>query len=838
MQLLVKLAFIEHNETFSIRGSFAVLIPVMIGETISHYKIIERLGAGGMGEVYKAEDLRLHRHVALKMMFVDEGKNGLGEQARARFLREARAASALNHPNIATIYEIDEIVRDGARYNFIVMEYVPGRTLKEVGRELTLPDSLEVVSQIADALAEAHELGIVHRDIKPSNIIVTENHRIKILDFGVAKYNPLPSEDAETASLYHTDMMKTSPGTVIGTFAYMSPEQALGREIDGRSDIFSLGVLFYELMAGRLPFTGSSTLAVVDAILHADPLPVGMFNYRITPDLERIVQRMLEKDISRRYSSMRDVGRELEAAQQGLPVATDPYETNIGQPTRYLSAVGAGTSTLNSRTGKSIAVISFNNITQNPADEWVGTGIAETVTADLKKIEGITVIGRERVYEVLRRWGVDQQAEIDATMATRIGREIGALWIVCGGYQRIADMLRITARFVEVETGELIKTVKIDGQMKDIFELQDKIVYELSQDLDLSLRSGERENIEQKETDVVEAYEAFVKAEMEIEKGTRENMEEAIRLLERAIQLDMNYAHAYAGLGYALSLKGQFLAQPELLERAVEYFQKAIELNPLLARGYSGLGFAFTALGRDDSAIGALRRALSFAPHDPSVHSALGRAYMIGKGMFREAAAEYEQVLKGNSEAGWAAQQLALCCAYLGDLNRGMDAARKAIEAQELYISGQSGIQIVGSFAKLALLYNLKGRYDDAISECYRELVFLRQSNHALKERTTIEVNQKLVSAYVRQGNLADAQNAYNQLMRAFDSRLAAGSDDPFTRYYVACASAMMGEKETALEHLRKAIEGRRNFNIARAKVEIDFESLREDKRFQALIAN
>jgi non-specific serine/threonine protein kinase len=837
MQLLVKLAFIDDNETFLRRGSFAVLIPTMIGETISHYKIIERLGAGGMGEVYKAEDLRLHRHVALKMMFVEDSKNGLSEQARARFLREARAASALNHPNIATIYEIDEIVRDGARYNFIVMEYVPGRTLKEVGRELTLPESIDVVSQIADALAEAHELGIVHRDVKPSNVIVSENHRVKILDFGVAKFNPLPSEDAETASLYHTEM-KTSPGTVIGTFAYMSPEQALGGEIDGRSDIFSLGVLFYELIAGRLPFTGSSTLAVVDAILHADPLPAGMFNYRITPDIERIVHRMLEKDTSRRYSSMRDVVRELEAAQQGLPITEDPYETNIGQPTHYLSAVHAGTTTLNNRTGKSIAVISFNNITQNPADEWVGTGIAETVTADLKKIEGITVIGRERIYEVMRRWGVDRQAEIDATLATRVGRETGARWIVCGGYQRIADMLRITARFVEVETGELIKTVKIDGQIKDIFELQDKIVYELSRDLDLSLRSGERENIEQKETDVVEAYEAFVKAEMEIEKGTHENMEEAIRLLERAIQLDLNYAHAYAGLGYALSLKGQFLAQSDLLERAVEYFQKAIELNPLLASAYSGLGFAFTALGRDDNAVGALRRALSFAPHDPSVHSALGRAYMIGKGMFREAASEYEQVLKGNSEAGWAAQQLALCCAYMGEYDRGMDAARKAIEAQELYISGQSGIQIIGSFARLAHLYCLKGRYDDAISECYRELVFLRQSSHVLKERTTIEVNQKLVSSYVRQGNLADARNAYNQLMKGFDTRLAAGADDPFTRYYVACASAMMGEKEKALEHLRKAIEGRRNFNVARAKVEIDFESLRDDQRFQALIGN
>ncbi|MCI0391769.1 MAG: tetratricopeptide repeat-containing serine/threonine-protein kinase [Acidobacteria bacterium] len=808
----------------------------MIGETISHYRIIERLGAGGMGEVYKAEDLRLHRPVALKLIFDNGEQNEQSEQVRARFLREARAASALNHPNIATIYEIDEIVRDGSRYSFIVMEYVPGRTLKDVGRDFTLAEDLEVISQIADALAEAHERGIVHRDIKPSNIIVTEHTRVKILDFGVAKYNPLPNEDAVTASLFHTDLMKTSPGTVIGTFAYMSPEQALGKEVDGRSDIFSLGVMFYELIAGRPPFTGSSTLAVVDAILHADPLPVTMFNFRATPDLERVVHRMLEKDRSRRYQKMLDVINDLEAVQRGMPIEVDLYETNIGSTAPLGSSVNLGTTTFKNRQGKSLAVMSFSNITKNTADDWIGTGIAETVTADLKKIEGITVIGRERVYEVLRHWSVDQDAEIDETLATSVGREVGARWIVCGGYQKIGEMLRITARFVEVETGEVIKTVKIDGQMKEIFDLQDKIVYELSRDLDLSLRSGEREEIEQKETNVVEAYEAFVKADMALDKGSPDKIEEAIQLFEQAIKLDPDYAHAYAGVGYAVALKGQFLSKPEFFERAVECFQKAIELNPLLADGYSGLGFTFVAMGRDDDAIGALRRVLSFAPHDVYAHSTLGRAYMIGKGMFREAAAEYKLTLKLNPKAGWVAQQLALCCSYLGDYECGMEAARQAIEAQEKYISGQTGMQIIGSFVRLAHIYNLQGRYDDAISECYRELVFLRQSNHALKERTMIEVNQKLISAYVRQDNPEDARRVFDQLIKSFETRLAAGSDDPFTRYYVACACAMMGEKERALEHLQKAVEGRPNFNIARAKVEIDFEGLRNDERFLALV--
>ncbi|HKX26942.1 MAG TPA: protein kinase, partial [Blastocatellia bacterium] len=693
-----------------------------------------------MGEVYKAEDLRLHRYVALKMMFVDGNENKFTQQLRARFLHEARAASALNHPNIATIYEIDEIIRNDARYSFIVMEYVPGRTLKEAGRELDLPESLEVVMQIAEPLAEAHDRGIVHRDIKSSNIIITEDRRAKLLDFGVAKYNPMPDESSVTASLYQTELMKTAPGTVIGTFAYMSPEQALGREVDGRSDIFSLGVLFYELIAKRLPFTGSSMLGVVDAILHADPLPVSMFNHQVSPDLERIVHRMLEKDVLRRHQTMRQVIADLEAVRSGMPVMVDPFETRVGEASPLVPAGSSGIRML-SRAGKSIAVMSFNNITSNPADDWIGSGIAETVTADLKRVEGLTVMGRERVYEVLRRWNMKGDEEVDETLATSVGREIGARWIICGGYQRVSEMLRITARFVEVDTGEVVKTVKIDGQMKDIFDLQDKIVYELSRDLDLSLRSGEREDIGQRETEVVEAYEAFVRAQTMVMIGSREEMERAAALFEEAIKLDPNYAQAYAGLGYTFVLRGIFFSVPELMERGIDYFQKAIELRPMLPDGYSGLGMAFVETGRPDEAIGALRRALSFAPHDYQVHAMLGRAQMLGKGLFREASHEYEQSLKLNPKAGWAALQLALCCSYLPDFERGLQAARLAVEAQEQYISGQAGMQIIGAFVRLGHLYYITESYDDAIAEYYRELVFLRQSNHALRERTSIEVH-------------------------------------------------------------------------------------------------
>src|SRR5215831_14382215 len=812
----------------------------MIGETISHYRIIKRLGSGGMGEVYQAEDTRLHRLVALKMMLDNSDRTA---QARTRFLREAQASSALNHPNIVTIHEIDEVERNGERYSFIVMEYVEGRTLKEIAGECSVEEAVDITMQIADALAQAHERGIVHRDVKPSNVIVTGQNRVKVLDFGVAKFDLLPLEDGETASLFSTEFVKTMPGAVIGTFAYMSPEQALARDVDHRSDIFSLGVLAYELVTGRPPFTGSSSLAVVDAILHSDPPPMARFNLQAPPELEAVVRRMLEKSPELRYQSLRDVRADLDSVKRENLTKLLPspsYETNVGYSTQILSSRSGsdsfGARAFSPRAEKSVAVLRFNNVTKIPEDDWLGVGFAETVTADMKHIEGMTVIGRELIYEVLRRWSAENQTDFDEKFATHVGREVGARWIIGGGYQRIGEMLRITARFVEVATGEVLKTVKIDGRMSEVFDLQDKIVHELSRNLDMD--SGKLKAAAQRETEVIEAYEACTRARMELFSGSRAGLDEAVRLLEKAIALDPNYAQAYAFMGYAFSIKAQFLAMPTLLDRAVEYLQKAIELRPMLSDSYSALGMTFISMDRVDDAIGALRRALTFAPHDSFVHAALGRAYYIGKGMFREAAVQYELALNSAQEGNWVAPALAHCLIYLGEYERAEQMARRAIEAQEQYLKGHEGIQIIGAYARLGHIYYLRGRYDDAIAEYYREIVFARQSDHALKERMLIEVYQKLTSAYVRQRSMDDAREAFGHVTQGFEGRLANGADDPFTRYYVACAHAMMGGRLRALDHLRVAIEGRRNFNGARARVEIDFESLRDDPGFQELVGS
>ena len=438
-----------------------------------------------MGEVYKAQDLRLQRLVALKLMLEEAKQN---DHSKQRFVREARAASALNHPNIATVYEIDEVERNGSLYSFIVMEFVEGRTLKDYADQLTISEVLDIVMQIADGLAEAHGRGIVHRDIKPSNVMIKEGRKVKLLDFGVAKYQPARNDNAITESLYQSEALMTAPGIVIGTFAYMSPEQALGNDVDQRGDIFALGVMFYEMLAGRHPFDGRTTLALVDSILHEEPRPLFAFNPQVTPELDAICRRMLAKDREQRYQSAAEVLRDLEKVRRGVKTASvgDPYQTSRALPVGESDPTGGSRFATGTPSGKSLAVMNFANITKNEADDWLGVGIAETVTADLKSIEGLSVIGRERIHEVTRRMNITAGADFDNTLATTIGREVAARWIIVGGYQRVGEMVRITARFVDVATGEVERTVKIDGPMSQIFELQDKIVYELSHGLDFS----------------------------------------------------------------------------------------------------------------------------------------------------------------------------------------------------------------------------------------------------------------------------------------------------------------------------------------------------------------
>jgi eukaryotic-like serine/threonine-protein kinase len=446
----------------------------VVGETLSHYRLVAHLGSGAMGDVYRAEDERLRRTVALKVVRAARDP----EETSRRLLAEARAGSAFTHPNIAVVFEVDEVEHDGVTLSFIAMEYVAGRTLTDLASRGPLPldTIIEVGRQVADALAAAHANGLVHRDIKPSNIMVTENGLAKVLDFGVAHWS---APMVDTAATQTADPLQGVPA---GTLSYMSPEQSTGRPLDGRSDMFSLGVVLYELLAGHRLFEGANAPQVHEALLQkeAPPLHARLDDPRL-PAVERVVRRMLEKNPLNRFDDLQAVGLALAAAQRG----------DILQGSR------AGTAS------PILAVTEFRNISANAEDDWLGTGISETVTADLEGFEGVTVVPRGRVSELARtleRQGNDSR---DA-LWIRVGRELGARWVLTGSFQRAGDAVRVTAQLLDPATAHAERTIKIDGRMQEIFALQDRLVRDLAGLLRAVIRPTAAATLE---TGVVGAFE-------------------------------------------------------------------------------------------------------------------------------------------------------------------------------------------------------------------------------------------------------------------------------------------------------------------------------------------
>ena len=775
----------------------------MIGQTISHYQIKERLGQGGMGDVFLAEDLRLHRSVALKLL---RQRPGCEDEERARLMREARAASALNHPNIAVIYDVEETDTPDGRLYLLSMEYVRGKTLADLAASssLAFDDILDIVAQTADALAEAHARGVVHRDIKPSNLMVTQG-RVKVLDFGLAQMQPRGAVDDLTWS---RDATHAPESVFAGTPHYMSPEQALGHALDSRSDIFSLGVVMYELLAGKRPFEGDTFIAIADAILHRDPPPIpARFSDIRLPEVERLTSRMLAKDPSSRPRDLREIVVDL----QRLRAGTSPI-------------VQAGE--------WSVAVAGFAGIGEQAEDAWLGTGLSETVTTTLQEIEGLVVWGREQLRESLRRLGVEA-TELAPEDAVQLGRMIGARWVVAGAYQRLGDQVRVTARIVEVESGRVVRAVKMDGRLDAIFELQDRIVAELASGLRGSVAAAH----EGDETKIVAAYEALSKGLLNIRTDSYESLDRAVLWFERALAHDPDYVRAQIELGSAYAQKGDYLVAPELTERAIAMLRRVLEARPRVARVWRELGLALITQGNVREGVESLRRALSLAPEDPRVAAGLARGLFIGAGEFKEAASYFERALERSPEAGWYWMQLAHCRALLKDFKKGEKAARRAIALQEAFLSGQQGVQLVGAYMRLGHLLALQGRAAEARDAFASEIAFLEKVDHALRTRIRIELNMRLGSALQAMGDREGAEAAFAIGLDAFARRLALGADDPFTRYYAAAIHALRGENDEALELLERAAAANRAFVVARVRVEPEWDALRGSPRLVRLIA-
>ena len=788
-----------------------------IGSIVQHYEIGPRLGSGGMGEVYRARDTRLGRPVALKFISPDHDQD---PDRRERLLKEARAASLLRSPAVATTYDISE--HNGTL--FIVMELVEGEALADTLRRgpLSIQRTLGMAIQIADALDEAHGIGIIHRDIKPANLVLEPNGRVKILDFGLAKFTG-PAAGLGSAET----MAETSLGIVVGTVAYMSPEQALGRSVDTRSDLFSLGVVVFESLTGRVPFEGETTTAVIDSLIHAEPPPMSRLNYEVPPRLEDAVRKLLQKTPDTRYQSARELLVDLRAVSRHLEHGVE-------------SGRGASASSLTARARpaeppaptNAVAVIPFTNITREPADDWIGSGIAETVTADLKSIKGLSLIGRERVFDALRLLGSSGADTLDERMSIEVGRQLRATWLVSGGYQRLGDLIRITARFVEVGSGTVVRTVKIDGAIGDIFSLQDKIVFELSQGMNLTLDDSEMAKIERQETKSVEAYENRSRAIMNIMEGSPQAFDHAILLLEKATRQDPNYAAAWAALALVYDFKGSFMSLRELSEKAVEVGRRATQLDPKLADAHRWLGSALVSLGRFDEAIAEISVAAQLEPDDASAHQSLARAYWLGRGDIEAGIAEMERALAINPDLGYAHLQLGLLYALRGNYVKAEQACRVAVDLQERFLSGKEGLQIVGAHTRLGYVYYLQGRYPEAIKHYENEVAALAASDHALRERSLIELHVKLAATYQRMDRPADSNRHFTEAVTRFQRRIARGADDPATKYYIASLYGLRGDAEKAVRYLRESIAELPALNRVRAAADPDFDPIRSDPAF------
>ena len=792
----------------------------LTGKLVLHYRVAQRLGAGGMGEVYLAEDTRLGRQVALKFLAPSAQRD---EESRARLVREARAASLLRSPNIAVTYDLLE----HGDSLFIAMEYVEGEVLSERVARGPLPvrEAVGIAQQVADALDEAHGQNIIHRDIKSANLILTRRGLVKVLDFGLAKF-----EDRLEGRLHDvTAMQITSPGLVMGTVAYMAPEQLLGGKIDHRVDLFALGVVLYEMLAGRLPFTGDTLAEVSDRILRHEPDALARFNYAVPQELDTVIRKALQKNPEFRYQSARELyidlhnlDRRLEALESssmtsrrpgsGPKLAYDP-DQRVEQGER------------------SLAVMAFSNVTREPSDDWIGEGIAETVTSDLKNVHKLAVIGRAQIFELLKNMASGRDTS-DERLAIELGRRLGAWWVVTGAYQRMGTRIRITAQVIEVLTASLIKTVKIDGAIDDIFELQDRIVFELSRSLDLKVGKAEAEAIARDETNSVDAFEAYSRGLLNMRQATRDSIDRAIMLFIRATEMDPAYASAWASLGGALQLKGMFLGITDYADRASDALRRAIAIQPTLASAHSWLGLSLLILGRVDEALVSLREAVRLEPDNASAYQALARALWMGKGQVEEAITHLRRGVALNPEAGYSYLQLSFLESIAGDLDGAEASAKQAIELQERAISGTQGLLIVGAHARLGYAYYRKKQYDRAVDEYRRELTFLSSTDHGLRERTLIELHQKLSAVHDALGDTEQSERFGQMAIDEFERRLAAGADDPATRYYIAAVYARRGDLDHTLKHLALPLARLPHFTPWRLQRDPDFDRVRHHDAF------